>query len=397
MAAAAAMGCTVEDGLPPIPAGGWPQGSPDFLFAMEEILEFEIELNEESWDQLAARGRDFVPATFRWADWELPVGVRIKGRGSFRRLESGEKSAFKVDFNRYREEGEFFGLKKLTLNNMIHDKSLATEAVAYQAFRELDLPTPRIAYAWLRVNGEPWGLYLLIEPTDDRRYLEHHFGAADGNLYEGAYTLGAEELHFSDVLLDRYHLFEHDRVGFPPERLDLLTLSAALATSSPEDLPQLMERWLDLESFMRYVSAEVYTAHWDGYIGNSNNFEVYYDPNSGRFHFMPWGTDDCFKAHTACRPLGCPRGGRETPGILFQHLWDLSELRAPYLEQLTAVVQDLEEADLVAYHSALRELIAPTVAEDPMIDFGLSEFELFSDRLSSFLHDRPERVRSMLD
>ena len=120
------------------------------------------------------------------------VGIRLKGgTGSFRPL-SG-KAAFKIKFNFENPKGEkgkkFLGLKKLTLNNMVQDPSMIHENLIYQAFRAVGVSASRTGYAYVRVNGDDYGLHLNIENVDDVA-LGKRFGTFQKppqHLYEGEY------------------------------------------------------------------------------------------------------------------------------------------------------------------------------------------------------------------
>ena len=122
-------------------------------------------------DRCARRRPDeYQPGTFALeADGvthgPFEVGVRLKGGlGSFRGLEG--KAAFKVKVDEYVDGQTFFGLEKLTLNNMVQDPSMVHETLAYELFRSLGVPASRTGYAFVRVNGESFGLYLNVETLD---------------------------------------------------------------------------------------------------------------------------------------------------------------------------------------------------------------------------------------
>ena len=40
-------------------------------------------------------------------------------------------------------------------------------------------------------------------------------------------------------------------------------------------------------------AVEKYIGHWDGYVGNRNNFYLHSD-TAGRFSMLPWGTDQAW-------------------------------------------------------------------------------------------------------
>ena len=114
----------------------------------------------------------------------LNVGIRLKGSaGSFVPLPG--KAGFKLKFNFSVNGQKFLGLKKMTLNNMAQDPSMIAETLAYQAFRAAGVPGSRSGYAYVRVNGGDYGLYLNLETLDDVA-LKKRFGAVQ-HLYEGSY------------------------------------------------------------------------------------------------------------------------------------------------------------------------------------------------------------------
>ena len=81
-------------------------------------------LPESSVRNLAADPFVYQPADFTYRSPSdardtivLPsVGVRLKGLGSFRPI--GGKPALKIRFDKYLRRQHFFGLRRLTLNNI---------------------------------------------------------------------------------------------------------------------------------------------------------------------------------------------------------------------------------------------------------------------------------------
>jgi spore coat protein CotH len=57
----------------------------------------------------------------------------------------------------------FFGLDRLTLNNMVQDPTMVHEALGYQVYEAAGVRVPRTGYVRLTVNGQPYGLYLNLE------------------------------------------------------------------------------------------------------------------------------------------------------------------------------------------------------------------------------------------
>ncbi|MFI5026601.1 MAG: CotH kinase family protein, partial [Solirubrobacterales bacterium] len=184
------------------------------------------------------------------------VGIRLKGKfGSFRPLTG--KAGFKIKLNEYAKQ-RVLGLKKLTLNNMVQDPSMIHESLAYTVLRAAGIPAPRTGYAYVRVNGEDFGVYLDVEVLDDVG-LERWFGEFDDpqHLYEGEYG--------TDVTPGGAAAFSVDE-GDDEVRADLEALIAAVADGG-SPFSQRVDGLADLGEMTRMWAGEKYIGHWDGYAG----------------------------------------------------------------------------------------------------------------------------------
>lgn len=250
----------------------------DFLFG-DRTLDFELVLDDAAIAALGAAPYEEVPAVFRFQDQSWDVAVRLKGTRSFRTLD--EKAAFKVDFQEWDETARFYGFKRLTLNNMIQDATMSSEHVSYYLHGLLGHPAPRHGYARVRVNGQAYGLYGVVEGVDDD-FLERHFPDDDeGNLYEGGYG--------GDFAEGCAPLFEQ-KEGEDTSLADLDALIDEVLASTPTTFPDLLERHFDVDALLDVWAVELVTSNDDAYSTLGNNFFVYHAP-SGGWTMVPWGTD----------------------------------------------------------------------------------------------------------
>jgi hypothetical protein len=341
------------------------------MYATDAVVAINLTLPQASIDELDAEPFEYVRGTFSLATTDgspdgigtfsppLEVGLRLKGNlgASFEDLDG--KAAFKVKFDEFVPGQTFLGLEKMTLNNMVQDPSMLHEALAYQAFRDAGVPAPRTGYAFVRVNGEPYGLYLNLESLDVIA-LERIFGAPFQNppqhLYEASYGF--------DLYPGEAARFEVDE-GKGKTRTDLEALITAVNAKAPESLLERVAAHADLEEMTRMWAVEKYSGHWDGYAGvqevegpNSirpNNYYLYSDP-LGRFQMIPWGTDQTW-VHTI--------DFDSRDGLLF----DLCLEDAACLEMFRDAVLDvLVQFDTRDYESLVTEtasLLEPWQALDP--------------------------------
>lgn len=222
-----------------------------------------------------------------------PVEARLKGSvgGSFRDLT--EKAAFKLKFKKV---DAVLGLRKMTLNNMVQDRSMVHETLAYAAFRAAGVPASRTGLAYVRVNGDDFGVYLNLENLDDIA-LAKLFGSFDDetqHLYEGE--------RGDDVFPGGAAGFEIDEG--PDDRSDLEALVDAVNDEGGAHFSTRVAPHANLAEMTKMWAVEKYIDHWDGYSGHTdseqaekgerpNNYYLYGEP-SGRFQMLPWGTDQAW-------------------------------------------------------------------------------------------------------
>lgn len=257
------------------------------IFDPLKVITVNLTMEQPAIDALAGDPRGaYQPGTMSvrtsWGVWgPYDVGIRLKGViGSYRWLD--RKAGFKVKINAIDSDLRFFGLKKLTLNNMVQDGSYIHEALAYRVFRAMGIPAPRVGYANVSFNGTRFGLYAHIE-TYDKPMLSRWFDNTQ-HLYEGSYWM--------DVSTGNEASFEVDE-GDPTDRADLIALITAANTPASRWWSAL-GRVADREEFVREWATETFIGHWDGYAHWIKNNYFLHSGREGIFTMMPWGTDQTF-------------------------------------------------------------------------------------------------------
>jgi hypothetical protein len=309
------------------------------------------------------------------------VGVRLKGGvGSFRPLSA--KAGFKIKFNELVKGQKLLGLKKLTLNNMVQDHSMVHETLAYRTFRAVGVPASRTGYAFVRVNGEPYGLYLNLETLDDVA-LARWFGAFDDpqHLYEGEYG--------TDVTPGGAGAFAVDE-GDEEDRADLEALIAA-ANGEHDDWSEGMTGVADLGEMTQMWAVERYLGHWDGYAGAAgplwpNNFYLYADA-VGEFQMLPWGTDQTWHVRS---PFAADSS------LLFDSCLADASCVSMYRAALVQVRESVGTMELSAFAESTAELLAPWQALDPRREYSEDQIAAGVRATRDFIDDRPAELRSWL-
>lgn len=350
----------------------------DFTLPPESLQKLEEEPETEEY-QHAGISVKVAGQTISLGD----VGFRLKGgHGSFRDLDG--KAAFKVKFKEF-DGPKLLGLKKLTLNNMVQDPSMVHETLVYELFRDMGVPAPRTGYAFVRINGEPYGVYLNVETYDDVMLPR---------LFPSTQHLFEADAAGTDVRTGEADTFEVDE-GSETDLSDLEALIAA-ANDTVGDWSDGMGAVADLTEMTRMWAVERYAAHWDGYAGTAapfrpNNYYLHSD-EAGVFAMLPWGTDQTWEEDKEVE-FDEPAGG-----LLFNNcLADAScgGLYEAGLEEVAATVPDLE-LDQVAICTA--DLLAPwQEQEDPArAEYGSEEIAEGVADARSFISVRPGELADYL-
>ena len=350
----------------------------DHLFGAERLHQIAIAIPDASWRGLQASEYDEQPGSFGFEGaWFDPISVRIKGQlGSLRTLD--QKAAFKVDLDDY-ERHRLRGQETVTLNNMVQDPSFVHEYLTYTLYRALDLPAPRVGWAELAVNGELWGLYLVLETADDQ-FLARWFQDPSGHLFEAAYGV--------DLYVGHEDSFEYDEGPDETDRSDLTELAQVLDGAWDEATLTVVRGHVDMARFVRLMAVEAVTLHWDGYT-TANNYRLYHDPQTDLFTLLPWGCDQTWVDYWYMPYTGY--------GRLFQFCMAVESCRAAYSVALVEVADTLDALDLASELDPLSDWLADAIAADPRKEVSLDQVAAELEATRVTLETWPDQVRALAE
>jgi hypothetical protein len=330
------------------------------LYNASTVWVIHLTLPKTSEEKLEAEPDEYQPGEFSIAAtggtpgsegaFSTPVKteVRLKGSASFQDLTG--KAAFKLKF----KKGERpFGLKKMTLNNMIEDVSMTHETLAYEVAREAGVPAPRTGFADVYVNGHDYGMHLNLETYDDQS-LERIFGvpfeAKTQHLYEGEDGI--------DLIPGDAYSFQIDEgeEGHVGDLDDIDALIEAVNGSGSEPWATRVAPFAELTEMTRMWAMEKYVGQWDGYAGQVEPYEpnnyYLYDDTHGLFRMLPSGMDEAFMEEHHL-PFEGPAG------VMFTKCIGDAACTALYWHSLSTVLATAKGLGLPARASALDAMLAP--------------------------------------
>ncbi|MBM3826427.1 MAG: hypothetical protein FJ410_06920 [Verrucomicrobia bacterium] len=350
--------------------------SPDALFA-GALPRIDLRLDPGALKALEKDPRD-------WVDFVLAeqggatlkdCHIKLKGSaGSFRPI-TDPRPGFSIRTDKTQKKQEFRGLGKFQLNNCAQDGSMLLELLAGEMARKAGVPASRCTHAWVSLNGQALGPYVLKEGFN-AEFLGYFFKDTKGHLYDGGFV--------ADIRPD----MEVDR-GDPKDNRRLMELIGACQEQDSARRAERLNAVVDVDAYLRHLAMEQVLCHWDGYSFNRNNYRIYENRADGRFHFILHGMDQVFGDN---RWYVFRRPG----GLVPDALWSYPAIRARYREQFTQVyVRALRPVDWPK-----RALVVAEAVELRLRLISVEESKRFADRgrdASESIRRRLEHVRQQLD
>ena len=355
---------------PDAPISGPPEVElSEAVYALDHLLEVQIDVEPASWEELRQQTRDRIdirgaeclalpfPSPFTWFQAEVRIdgrrypNVGLRKKGFFGSL-SRSKPSLNIDLGRFGETATHESIDRFTLNNGRQDPSLLRTCLAYEVFRRAGVPAPRCHFAHVSVNGQALGVYAHVEAIR-KPFLRRHFADDEGHLYEGT---------LSDFRPEFVGTFEQKTDEEAPYRLPLERIATAAQADDGHLLAALGEV-VDLDALLTFWAAEVVTAHWDGYAGNTNNFWLYDDPSTGKVAFLPWGPDATFAPPRLLFEGTVAPSSVLATGLLTRRLYQHPVGRERYVEHLREVLDQAFSADdLLGRVETMSALILPRLS-----------------------------------
>lgn len=364
-----------DESLPPeiVPEAG---DVSEYIYRQDVVLEFDLILSDEAYASLLAEPYVYVEGQITFEGRTLgPVGIRLKAQNSFLPLTS--KAAFIVNIDEYVSNAEFFGLTSIVLNNMMDDRTMMHDHMAYFGFRRNGAIAGRQSFATVSVNGVPYGLYSNLEAVD-RRMVSRWFADDEGPLFEA-----------SDVEMIRPHIPRFELESGPDDRTLLFGVADALALFEPGGAPaaEALEAaavFANIEQFQEYWANCALVGQYDSmpYARPGDDYLMYADPTTERLWFIPWGMDETFEAPA--------RRFEQVNGLLARTCRADTDCLAGFREEVWASLDVIP--DLVTEFDRAAELIAPYVALDPRKPYTTDSVFVNQAAMRAFIATRADAV-----
>lgn len=388
----------------------------EFLFGEDKVHTIDIVLNESDWRRILEnpRAKEYVPASFIVGNEHFSgAGLRIKGSNSLTQtLKYGsERFSLKVEFDHFIAGKTFLGLDKISLNASFQDNSFLKEAMTYDMMRHIGVPSPLTSYAYLRINGEDWGLFVVIEEIEEA-FIRRNYGPMRGMLYKPEYRRLSDENN--DVALiytgEDFALYDNifRKSRFNASDADKQRLIESLRKLSlGEDLESIVE----IDLLLKYFAVQNFVVNLDSYLGHTGH-NYYLREIEGKLTMLPWDFNLAYGTYLLgmSRPIEDPNYAVNLPILtpskrtilerrpLYDNILRVEEYRERYEQIYSDFVKTYIESGYFQQRvERLTEMISPYVEKDPTKFVSHEDFLLAVDVFTEFNLLRSQSVRGQLE
>ncbi len=417
-------------------SGGKPVTYADKLFDNSFVHRIDIRLSDADLTGLLA---DPISKTKYAADIVIDgetfsdIAFSTKGFSSLYFVAYGEEESrrysFKVSFGALMKGQTYYGLDKLSLNNLFCDNTWMKDLVSYQLFRDAGVEAPLVSYVWVTLNGTDQGLYMAVEDVKEG-FLNRAF-RGEGVIYSVERTIDTSSINRESMKWIQEN-------GFPPANdihgADLLyrgedianyadILDNVVTKANPSDpervvsairalsLNENIDEYFDMDEIIRFFAAHNYLLNFDSYTGSQlSNLQLH--EGDGRLSLIPWDYNLAFGTFPSVigfenweDPTQLLNLGIDTPLINAEEdsrpLWKLIRRHQEYLsvyhEALSTLLSDhLLIGEYEAEIDRVSGMLLPWIEKDPTAFCNAEAFQTACEMMKSFFAIRTESIRRQL-
>lgn len=388
------------------------------------------------------------------------TAIRAKGNTSLTMVSAmdSDRYSFKLEFDHYDSGRTYYGLDKLSLNNIIQDTTYMKDYLTYRMMDSFGVDAPLCSYVFITVNGQNWGLYLAVEGVEDA-FLRRNYGSASGELYKpdsmsfdggrgngrefdmkNVMDLGEDGAPPSPPDSQPFHVGqagsedERERGGGPggfgggpgggmgsddvklryidddPDSYSNIFQNAKTEVSKADQTRLIaslkalndgenLEEVLDIDEILRYFVVHNFVRNGDSYTGSMvHNYYLYEE--TGRLSMIPWDYNlayGTFQGGDAESEVNAPIDSPVSGGDsrpMVDWIFDSPEYTELYHQYFREFLETVDPAALIDNAATL---IAPYVEKDPTRFYTYQEFETGVETLRAFCRLRSESVAGQLD
>ncbi|WP_082063258.1 CotH kinase family protein [Paenibacillus sp. IHBB 10380] len=365
------------------------------VFPKDKVVDVKITIDEDDFqsmmDNASAEEVKTASVDYNGIHYDN-IGVRTKGNLSLRSvvsMDDSDRYSLKLSFDEYLSSQTLYGISKINLNNNYSDASYMREYLTYELAEQMGLPTPGYSFVNVYVNDKLWGFYLAVQQVDEQ-YLESNFGNSYGALYKAEMMGTGSDLVWIDDKISSYSGLAMKSESSNGDILIDMINELNNGTN--------IEKYLDVEEALKYITLQVVTNNTDSYIGsNKQNYYLYED--DGIFKVLPWDYNMAFGGlGKSSLLIDEPTQGALAERPLVAKLLEVDEYKEKYHEMIQNATEGyLSSATFKERVTQVSDMISSYVKADPSAFYTYEEYETGVKQLIQTNDSQVSNMNQQLD
>ncbi|MFJ7936751.1 CotH kinase family protein [Sporosarcina sp. NPDC096371] len=353
------------------------------------IPSYSLKIEDENLEELRRDlwNNDPVPADLMAEG--VTYDIDLAYRGSYTR--KFRKRSYRIEFINPKV---FSGGREIHLNAEYRDPSLIRNKLSFDFFHDLGVLSPQSQHINLSRNGSHKGVYLQLESVDE--FFLKKRGLPRGPIFYAVnnnanFSLLRDE-KVKDSLLSGYQR----AFGIQSDNDFLQEFINKINTIPLSDFPDEISRYINIDSFLRWLAGAVCSMNNDGF---THNYALYRNSGTGLFEIIPWDYDGTWGRKISGGIMQynyIPIDGKKSNHLCYL-LMRVPEFRILYRNILEEILEtkftvDYMENKIVDLHDALR----PHILLDPYKRNTIDLFDSEPDFICQFIRDRNNYLKNQL-
>ena len=247
-------------------------------------VESAVDITEVEWNYL-------MVGAFFDGEFIDSIGLRMKcGDVSC----SVIKPSLKLDMNEFVSGKKYDGLKKINVDNCLHDPSLIREKIGYDLFGNIGESSRRTSFVNVVLDGEEYGTYVYIEQIN-KDYVKRCYGNKDGNLFKFN-GRGMLKLVGNNEEEDYTHEVDLKTNETENDWSDLLLLIDKVNNTAENQFQDTISKYINVDAVLTYLAVANYMVYTDNLFSGGNNGYWYHNTETDKWEIIPHDLDLTFLA-----------------------------------------------------------------------------------------------------
>jgi len=297
----------------------FPMGSEKYQPLPDEIFNVYAQCDDAVYEDLTSQ--PFLTGTQSPNDKETICELTIissdkvfKTTGSLHVIGYGSRLYKKLSWT-IKFDKQFLGRKAIKMRAMTNDPSLIREKFASELYKSAGVPVQSCTYARFSINGDNYGLYIMIDSLNGKWLKNYIHGNNKANLgfaykLDSAHPDGPfadfkyiDDNYKSYRLKHTYKIDEYEEDKQKPMEeaaqydhlVQFIKLYHNWVSSYGEDTtdkaPEELEKFFNIESMLRLLAVDTLTMATDNFFLVMGNSELYYNPEKNYYQILPFDFD----------------------------------------------------------------------------------------------------------